>query len=250
MMIRFYLLLFISVLLCISNLNMTVAANENGEPSFINSYEEDITGDGLREYFKLQGTLLSNKSNYYRDVWLNISSPFAKQWKISFNGGYDPSIQLIDLNQDNVFDLFYQIAKDEKKQQYDYQLYSLKNGDIHQIPLPEHHYIQGEFLRDFKISLQMNPKSKPIMIDVANKKNKYMKENIYDEDGKLIEKKRIIIHPISHLEPILISESKGYGLKSSQPISGLNDNDLLGRVETLWYFKNDKWIILTSDWVE
>jgi|SRR5690625_2620248 len=246
---HFTLLLCFLTIIFITNSNTAIFANEKDESSFINSYEEDITGDGFREYFRLEGTLLSEKSNYYRDVWLNISSPFSKQWKISLNGGYDPNIQLIDLNHDHIFDLFYQVAKDEEKKQYQHQLYTLKNGVVEQLELPKHNYIQGEFQKDFTVTIQINPNAKPIKLDVSRNKEKYISEKLYNEDGSLFNRRKLNVNPISFIEPVLISESKGYGLKSYQTIKGIDNEDILGSIETLWYFKNNTWFILKSDWI-
>src|SRR5690625_968268 len=218
--------------------------NEKNE-TFINSYDADLTGDGFQEHFTLRGVLLSNRSHFYRDVWMDISSPFSHQWKISFDGGYDPDIQLIDLNHDHIFDIFYQVAKDENKRQYNYQLYTLQNGMVKNLPLPKHKHIQGKFLNGFKIKIQINPHKAPIIKDI---KEEYTKQNIYKEDGTLVKDKKLNITPISFLEPILISETKGYGLKSYQSIKGINEKDVLGEIITLWYYKDDEWIILTSEW--
>src|SRR5690625_6011426 len=76
-------LFLISIITFFGSLINNVKANEEPPSStFIDSFEEDITGDGLREYFKLQGRYLAEDSNYYQDIWLEITSPFAKEWSI------------------------------------------------------------------------------------------------------------------------------------------------------------------------
>lgn len=222
---------------------------ENEDVSLINSYEEDLTGDGFHEQFTLNGILLSDESKFYRDIWLDISSPFSKQWKISLESGYNPELKLIDLNHDNTFDLFYKVAKNEESTHSVYQLYTVKNGVIKQLPIPKHNHIQARLLDDFKVEITLNPNMKPIIKDISSDDMiKYIDQNLYEEDGKLIEDKRIKITPITLLEPVLISESKGYGLKSNQHIKGLDENDILGEIETLWYYQKDNWIILKSEW--
>lgn len=220
--------------------------NENDNPSFINSFEEDLTGDQFRELFTLNGTLLTKESNFYRDVWVDITSPFSHQWKISFDGGYDPTLELIDLNHDHTLDLFYQVAKDENKLQHFYQLYTLKNGVVKQLPLPKHNHIQAKFLSNFQVEIQIDPNKKPIKKDISASKEEYVKQSIYNKKGKLLKDKKINITPISFIEPILLSKSKGYGLKSYQTINGLSDEDVLGQIVTIWYYQNDEWIILKS----
>jgi len=226
------------------------AKNEIETSTLIDSFAEDLTGDGFRENFTLNGILLSSKSGFYRDVWLDITSPFSHQWKISFDGGYEPKLDLIDLNHDHTFDIFYQVAKNENKSQYSYQLYTLKNGLVKQLPLPKHNHIQAKYLQDFKVEIRIDPNQKPIIKDISKLKKQYVNDKIYDGSGKLLKKEKATINPISTFEPILISESKGYGLKSSQSIKGINDHDVFGEIVTLWYYKNDEWIILKSEWIE
>lgn len=249
-------LVYTSFLLIILSFNysLTVLAEINPQKedtsSFINSYEEDLTGDGFREQFTLKGTLLTDKSNYYRDVWLDITSPFSHQWKISFEGGYKPELQLIDLTHDHTFDLFYSVSRDENINQFNYQLYTLKNNEVQQLPVPKHNHVKANYVNNFKIELQISPNMKPITKDLSNNKHVYIKEGIYEENGNLIEEKNLKITPIQKLEPILISKSKGYGLKSYQPIKGLSEEEIFGEIVSLWYYYKDQWIVLQTDWNE
>src|SRR5699024_509526 len=226
------------------------ATDDDNQSSFINSYEEDLTGDGFREHIILKGSLFSEKSNFYRDVWLDIASPFAHQWKISLEGGYNPEVRMIDLNHDHTPDLLYRVAKDEDSLQYFHQLYTLKKGTAQQIPTPKHHHIQGKFLDDFKVEIKINPAMKPIIKNISNDKQHYIEEKIYKENGELLKEKSIKPKPINALEPTLISKTKGYGLKSRQQVKGLGNDDILGEIETLWYYQNEKWIVLTTEWID
>jgi len=226
----------------------SVVYSSESEPSFINSMEEDITGDGIREYIKLEGNLLSDSSKYYTDVWANIESPFAQQWKISFIGGYQPKLELLDITHDNTVDLIYESAVKENGRHYNYQLYTLRNGKVHRIELPKNKYVKSEFTDNFKINIQISPSDKVITQDVSNKKSTYINEKLYDETGKLLKKHQPTIFPISQLKPILISKSKGYGLETIQEVRGINDKDLIGKIVTLWYYKDNEWIKLKTEW--
>src|SRR5690625_5963384 len=126
------------------NPNSDVCSSDlSNDPSFINSMEEDITGDGIREYIILEGYLLSENSNYYTDVWVDIQSSFAQQWKISFPGGYHPKLELLDITHDGTVDLIYESAVKENGRHFNYQLYTLKNGKVQQIELLRNKYILG-----------------------------------------------------------------------------------------------------------
>lgn len=224
----------------------TLASSVEDDIHFINSYEEDITGDGLREYIKLQGTLLTKKSTYYRNIWLDITGPFSQEWKVSLNSGYDPSLTIIDLTHNETSDLLFQSARDEELTEYNYQLYTITQGAIRQIALPKHPNVQLVFLENFKFQVMTPALQEPLVFDISKEQQLNLESGLYDSDGNLLIHKQLSSEPLYSLEPLLISKSKGYGLKSTQYIVGINKDDVLRKIETLWYFKNNKWIKLQT----
>lgn len=243
-----YLKPFIVLFFIIFSAYIEPIHSNGSENHLIRSFEEDITGDGLHEKIDLNGELLSEESNYYRNIWLSITSPFANEWKIPLKSGYEPNIQFIDLNHDHINDIFFVSKHSELDDAFQYNLYSLANGKIEKIPLPKQQFIQGQYKPDFKIGLKLSPYSKETTIDISRYKNDYINSNIYDINGNLLKKISPSIKPLVHLEPALISESKGYGLKSVHYLMKENDQSNLGKIETLWYYKNNNWIILQSKW--
>lgn len=219
------------------------------EPALITTYEEDVTGDGQKEVIELKGVLFSEDTNYYRDIWADISSPHDGEWKISYGGGYEPEIQFVDVTHDDVNDLLYQSATGGSGGLYNYQLHTLRRGNLSKIPLPEQPHVRGEFQENFQVKLHIFPNHPPIPLNVEDRKEDYIRLGIYNEEGRLLEKTQVMVDPIAFFEPVLISESKGYGLKSYRQISGAYHADQLGTIETLWYYEDDEWIILQTDWV-
>ena len=66
---------------------------------------------------------------------------------------------------------------------------------------------------------------------------------------KLLNEKKLHHKSIHLIEPILISEQNGYGLKTYQHITD-KYNNLIGEIQTLWYYKNDEWTILKTNWIK
>lgn len=217
------------------------------DDSFINSVEADITGDGLREYIRLEGKLLSDNSMYYHDVWLDIASPFSKTWNITLKGGYHPKIALFDINHNQVVDIFYEVALNEEKTEFASSFYTLHKGKVEQLDLPEKNYIKGEYIDDFQIALTLHPNKPPIHVPVSNQ-SLAIEQNLYDTDGKVLKEVSTQIEPIHQYEPTLISESKGYGLKTIQQVKDITNNEIIGSVETLWYMHKKNWLILQNRW--
>jgi len=238
------------ILLLFNSSSFIIHAEQIPEPMIVNTLEGNLTGDNLRETIQLKGNLLKDHSNYYQDLWVEIKSPHSKKWKIPLKGGYDPNIELLDLNQDHIDDLFYQSIIDKSNDLYSHHLYSLKKGVIKEIALPNPPYIKGHFENGFQVEIQFSIKNdNPVILNVKDSAKEYINLGLYDKEGKLLKPLSIVINPIFLYEPILISTSKGYGLKSFQNVNGAHNKDDLGTIETLWYYENDTWITLDTNWI-
>lgn len=247
---------FLSVIAFLSSLflysNNTYAAEKdiNPEPILIKSYQADITGDGQNEVIKLKGIPFSDNGSYYQQIWAEVTNiPLDKVWKINYGGGYDPAIQFVDLNHDQANGILYQSPTGESGELYSYQLYTLDSNKFKKLSLPKQRYVQGKFKDGLTIKIQITPESDPINIGIESRETDYVQQGIYGKDGNVLKPTSVMINPISFYEPTYISKRKGYGLKSYKIISGANHADQLGKIETLWYFENDKWIILQTKWV-
>lgn len=242
------IILTTSIIILFPIINMK--ANES-PPSLINihSFEEDITGDGLKESVNLQGNYLSNDSSFFQQTTLDIVNSFHKEWNLSLKGGYEPELSFYDLNHDNVIDVLYEVAIDNKKEQYFTQAYTLKNDKVEQIDLPKDNPIKGIYRDNFRIELLFTPSKEKNHISIKNQED-LINDKTYNTKGEALEENYINPEPIQRYVPILISERKGYGLKSVQNMQHLSNNKIIGTLETLWYFdkQKNKWIILNTKW--
>ncbi|WP_106496848.1 FG-GAP repeat domain-containing protein [Lentibacillus sp. Marseille-P4043] len=225
-----------------------VTETNNQKTILIESYKEDVTGDGQKEEIQLSGILFSTDSGYFHNIWADIKGPQKKQWKINYEGGYKPSLQFKDLNHDGVRDLLFQSDSGGNSDFHFYQINTLKMEKLKKLSLPKSISISGSFQNGFKATLKLDPNKKPIKMDLQNRASEYIRSGIYDEQGKLLNEMKLMIEPISFFEPTFISKSKGYGLKSYQQVSGTSHIDQLGTIEILWYFEDNKWIKLKQKW--
>src|SRR5690625_4967654 len=151
---------FITLILLLFNISsFIIHAVQIPVPMFFNILEGNLSGDNLWEIIQLMIKLLKNHRNYYQDHWVEIKSPHSKKWKIPLKGGYDPNIELLDLNQDHIDDLFYQSIIDKSNDLYSHHLYSLKKGVIKEIALPNPPYIKGHFENGFQVEIQFSIKN-------------------------------------------------------------------------------------------
>lgn len=239
---KFIYAIFFSLLILLNPVVAYVKADANTE--IIKTYEEDITGDGLKETITLKGILFSEKSTYYQNIWADIESVYSR-WSIPYGGGYEPEINFINLDQGETVNLFFN-SKTNDGQFPNHYLHTLNNGSLKKIALPQTNYVNGKFTDKFTVSITITPdgrtKNVPVNADI------YIKENIYNVNGELVQPVSAIVDPLI-FEKHYISQEQGYGLKSYQTVSEPVNNEPLGRIETIWYFENDKWIIVKNDWI-
>ncbi|MEN1970313.1 hypothetical protein WMZ97_19850 [Lentibacillus sp. N15] len=247
---RFILLLLLTTSFASVHTTQLSAASqsEDQQTILIASYQEDVTGDGQKEEIELKGIRFSQDSMYFHNVWADIKGPQTKQWKIVYEGGYEPSLQFNDLNHNGINDVIFQSAKNESKEMYQYQFNTLRDEQLEKIKVPESYTITGKFKPNFKAALFLDPSKDPIIIDMEHHAAKHIQQGIYNKDGKLMEQTHLVVDSITHLEPAFISKSKGFGLKSQQQVSGMTRQDKLGTIEALWYFESGKWIKLKQEW--
>ncbi|TMN21221.1 TorF family putative porin [Lentibacillus cibarius] len=229
----------------------TMFAEKNNEPSpqQLAIYKEDITGNAEEETIELTGLPFADNTGYYVDTWASLVGNDGKKREIQFSGGYKPQLLFHDLNHDGIKDILYQSVSEKTSKLHHYQLYTFDNGHLKKMPFPEQKFIKTMFKNNFTVEVQVAPDKDPAIVDVSDHATKYVHQGIYDENGKLLEKTSPMIQPISNVKPVKISEQKGYGLKSEQPISGAYPEERLGTVETLWYFEKGQWIILKTEWI-
>lgn len=221
-------------------------ATDKQEKHLIETYYEDVTGNGVKEKIDLFGVRFNENTNYYKDIFITINSQ-TKKWKINYGGGYSPQLQFIDINHDQINDVFFQSDTGNSDGLHHTRISTVKHGDIQDIPLPSQH-VTGIFKDYFQIELRITP-LKPQIIDISDHKTDYIRLDIYNNEEKLLKRNMIpLIDPIAYFEPINIRTDKGFGLKSFQQINGAKQTDHLGTVETLWYFENESWVILKTVW--
>ncbi|SFD93163.1 hypothetical protein SAMN05216238_1062 [Lentibacillus persicus] len=215
----------------------------------LSEFNIDLTGNSSNEKVKLNGVPFAPDSNYYTEINTIISDSKDKQWDITYEGGYNPAIKFYDLDHDGVKDIFYQSDAGGNKGLYHYHLHTFKKDQLKEIALPEQQSIQAKFVNGFKIEIQIDYEAEPITAKLNNRSSKYIKLGIYNEEGKLLDSTTPLVEPISFFEPVEVEGREGYGLKSYQHISGAYHADLIGTVETVWYYDRDKWIILETEWL-
>ncbi|WP_193065445.1 hypothetical protein [Oceanobacillus oncorhynchi] len=220
----------------------------SNDAMLIQTYEEDVTGDGEKELLELKGKLFAADGVYYQDIWVEISSPSTdKTWRINYGGGYDPELHFADLTHNGVMDILYQSPTGGSGGLYTSQLNQWEKDDFIELPLPIEQPVKGEFMDGFRASIQLLPNEDPIILDVSGQKEEYIRLKLYDEQGKLLEPTTLMIDPVAFFDIIDLDDEGQKGLKSFQQISGAYHADGIGTVESIWMYDEEKWMLLETD---
>jgi hypothetical protein len=215
----------------------------------INTYQADVTGDGLLEDIDLMGIPFSQNGDYYHNVWAEVRSKNQdnERWKINYGDSYEPHIQFMDANHDNVQDILYQ-SSTNKKNLSKQKLHTFASNKLVEISLPKLNYVSGKFTDDYRADLKITPNTKPIQINLQKHSDVYTQFGIYNQNGKLKKTKSLFLNAPHFYEPVKLTDNKGYGLRSYKKVYGISNKDHLGTIESLWYYSDGKWIVLQSEW--
>src|SRR5690625_842644 len=214
------------------------------EPTVINTYEEDITGDGYRETITLKGLPLTNDSDFFQDIWADIDG-VNQSWTISYGGGYLPQLDFVHLTLDHTYNLLFS-SKSSDNRYPNYQLHLFKLIQMKAKELPQLDHTSRKLEDDFQVSVIISPDGKAETVTIDPKH--YIEEDIYTSNGSLSESVSLQVSQPT-LKKHYVSKQQGYGLKSTQTFREPIKEKKIGTLETLWYFENGKWIIVQNKWI-
>jgi hypothetical protein len=222
---------------------------EEGKEMVIHTYNVDVTGDDKKDVIELKGIPYSSDTKFLKEIWAEIKTSEGKQFRIDYEGGYEPKIQFVDLNHDGVKDLLESSATGGSGGLYNTALHTLADDKLVDIGLPDELTIQAQFQDDYKAVIKFTDTNQSYTVDLKDRKKDYDRLGLYI-DGKLNEPTELMILPYAFFEPVKIADKKGKGLKATQRISGAYHADAIGDVFSYWYYENNKWNLMKIEWKE
>ena len=231
----------------------TVAITYAGEEAapvstIIKTYKEDINGDGKKEKIILKGIPYKQGQTYYKKIWSEIVFPNRLKLNIPYKPGYEPKIELVDLNHDGIKDMLESSATGGSGGIYNYRLDTVKKHKVISIPLPPSLNIQGQFANNYKAIITIQETKEIISLDVSHRKDDYIRLGLYQDNGLLNEATELMIYPTAFYQVIKVTGKKGFGIQSYRQISGAYHADSLGVLKATWYFENGKWQLIKTKW--
>lgn len=218
-------------------------------PTIIDTYHVDLTGNGYEETIQLEGELLSTQSTYFAFVVAKITSKQESNWEVELPGGFDPSLQFIDITNNGTKELLYKSSLNNDKKLYTHKLYTLQEMQLTSIPIPKDSFVHGKFQDNFSAHIYITPHDNPVIVDVSDHAEEYINMEIYYPDGSLPKQQDILIEPIHSI----VASSKDEGstvIETLQYVSSMIHSNKLGTIHSRWRYTDHSWELLDSSWKE
>lgn len=237
MRVLYTILLTILLMTC----SVSVTTNAHAESTEQTQYEElqqhDLTGDKVKETIKVTGTFYEPDSLNLKDITLQVNYGQSKK-SISLPLGYGmkPVLHIVDLDHDGIKDVFISIkdiGNHSSAKGFGYSFKNEKVVNFEEIPqLDTQSTFQNDYVAKIKVS------TKTYTVDVHSRKDMYEEMGLYHK-GKLNEPMELLVGDYVDLMPTYTL--KGKGIVTSQPVSGVSEDDVIGRIETVWILRNGSW---------
>ncbi|CAG9606402.1 hypothetical protein [Pseudoneobacillus rhizosphaerae] len=210
----------------------------------VNQQQEDINGDGQNDEILLLGLPYQKNDIVYKEFSLTIHLSNGKTYQEMLPYGLDPKLDLMDINHDGIKDVFISIPTGQSGGMSKHYLYSAKENQISNIPIPELE-ILGQFKNGYKAQISIPATKKSFVFDLMVRKEMYESLGMY-QNGKLNEPTELMVLPYKKLKP-LATKGLDYGLKGVQMITGTSKTDKIAYVETSWYYRNGDWKLINTE---
>ncbi|MEH7747737.1 hypothetical protein V7659_22360 [Neobacillus drentensis] len=220
------------------------AFEETTKTITISNENADITGDGKEEEIILKGVPYQKEEGFLEKIYIEISASNGKKYTFPLESGAKAALELVDLNNDGVKDLFASVLKGGNEQIVQNYSYSIRNFEQTKLNLPEPLEMDSHFLHGYKAEIKLAKTGKSYLFDLKDRKKYYKKLGLYYH-GKLNEPTELTVNPFSTLQPIPV-ENNQVGLLGEQRITGIANADVIASVESTWVYDHGQWKLVRT----
>ncbi len=217
-------------------------SNTANPTELIQAREIDVTGDGKLDSVGLVGMKLDAASPYYAKLFIVVLGQGQNQVVVPLEGGYNPKMSFCDFNGDKLPEIFVSAETGGSGGLSNYYLYSLKGNVPTALPLPDPLHVTSMFKSNYAVKLKVKETGKSFKVDLKDKKADYDQFGVYN-NGKLIKPVIVDVHGYGLLQPMDIDRDGVCELRGVQRITGISNADTIGYVNSLWKWKDGKWVL-------
>ncbi len=214
---------------------------------FIINYKvDDVNGDSENDMVLLigearDGNGVSNENINNMDVVIydSVGGKFLKAGADKLIGKNN-KIEIGDFTGDQVKDIMIITENDGVMK---IRIFAFEFGKLKEIWKERNNkglLFNGEFIDGFKVRVKNEKLNLDVKLDVANRKDEYMSNNVYDKSGKLIgEKKNVITSGFKTVDVVKLNDRNG--TRTTQVVYGINNNDIIDEIQIVWKYNDGRW---------
>lgn len=215
----------------------------------------DVTGDGVPDLVYLTGKKQPD-SPYIRQITLHVTDGQTRQTTavvLPQNSGYNPTIQLIDVNGDRVQDILIVIDSGGSGAFIYSYVYSYLNNQPQALfdsdSYNQYHKYSVQYLDGFRARATSFQPQATYIIDLTYKGRDYLSE-IYTSSGQLKQPIQGDVNPLSGLYPVDFDRDGQFELMALQRITGRYNADGLGYFMNVLKWNRDRFdVSQQSVWI-
>lgn len=206
----------------------------------------DVNGDKVEDTIYLVGHKDKKEARYADQMNLLVQDGATKQEiKVDLDkmNGYDATLFMGDFNGNKISDVFVKAPTGGSGGIVEQRIVTFDKGEPEIIFGHEHNngiQLSGKYVNGFKAELVDKMGKPSVTLDISGQKQKYIREEIYEEDGTL----RKAINPITYsmvVEPVDRNADGTYELSGQQRIVGAYGADGIGKVYSIWSYQQGMW---------
>lgn len=217
----------------------------------INYEIADITGDGEKDMIfligeNLEGTDITNNIITNMDVVLYdvANGSFIKAGAKKLNG-QNNKIITSDFTGDGIQDVMIITEENGGKSIRIYTYEDSKLKEIWKERSNKGLVFEGEFIDGFKVQLVNKKLNVDKAINISENEEEYKNTSLYNASGKLLsENKNVTTTPFCSVEVVSLNDRSG--IKTTQRIYGINENNIIDEITVVWKYQDGKWQIVEA----
>lgn len=156
--------------------------------------------------------------------------------------GYRAHIEICNLIDSDVPQIIFSTDSGQKKKEKQFIILKYEKGKFKEIFGLEYNkgiQVEGVYKDNYAIQMNILNINKNFELDIKDKKDFYYKNNIYDEENKLINKEVIVKSKnIDSLEQFVLEDGEK-GIITTQKVIGINKTDILDEFKVIWKLEKD-----------
>lgn len=223
-------------------------AYNNSSTFLIQIEKADLTGDSKPETITLSGTKQNPASSYYDKLNIRVVNGLSDSpiINISSPGGYSPSLQLVDVNGDQISELWLSTSpQDKETAAASISLYSIQNDRAVSLPLPPPLHMKGLLKDNYKASATILDTNQTYMLDLLKSRASYDAAKYY-QNSRLLKPAKLIVNSYHKLEPIDRDKDGTWEIRGVQHLAILSNENTVAIAESLWKWRYNQWTLVNA----